>query len=162
MNRRRDSKPHALPVHPWSEQHGPLRGRLGSAQILSGRLAGPAHSWELAHEFSRPLSRFVDFGEMSETCAPVSNEAKRPSRSAQYRLILYGGEVGLFQGMIGPRGETLLSLARPLCVAHGEERDETACPHLALNVNSLRGKNRSLSGAVWTLVGTGAECIDSE
>ena len=42
-NRRRDSEPHALPVHPWSEQHGPLRGRLGSAQILSGRLAGPAH-----------------------------------------------------------------------------------------------------------------------
>ena len=100
-NWRRDPKPHALPVHPWSEQHGPLRGRLGSAQIFSGRLAGSAHLWwctgELAHEVSRPLSRFVDFGEVSETCAPVSNEAKRPSRSAQYRLTLYGGEVGYFK-----------------------------------------------------------------
>jgi len=75
------------------------------------------YTWELAHEVSRPLSRFVDFGEVSETCAPVINEAKRPSRSAQYRLTLYGGEVGLFQGMVGPRGETPLSLARPLYLA---------------------------------------------
>jgi hypothetical protein len=58
------------------------------------------YTWELAHEVSRPLSRFVDFGEVSETCAPVSIEAKRPSRSAQYRLTVYGGEVGLFQGMV--------------------------------------------------------------
>jgi hypothetical protein len=91
------------------------------------------YTWELAHEVSRPLSRFVDFGEVSETCAPVSNAATRPSRSAQYRLTLYGGEVGIFQGMVGRRGETPLSLA-PLCLAHGEERDETACPHLALRV----------------------------
>jgi hypothetical protein len=58
------------------------------------------YTWELAHEVSRPLSRFVDFAEVSETCAPVSIEAKRPSRSAQYRLTVYGGEVGLFQGMV--------------------------------------------------------------
>jgi hypothetical protein len=30
----------------------------------------------------RRQSRFIDFGEGSETCAPVSNEAKRPSHSA--------------------------------------------------------------------------------
>jgi hypothetical protein len=30
------------------------------------------YTWELAHEASRPLSRFVDFGEVSETCTPVS------------------------------------------------------------------------------------------
>ena len=41
-NRQRDSKPQALPVHPWSEQHGFLRDRLGGAQILSGRLSSPA------------------------------------------------------------------------------------------------------------------------
>ena len=38
----------------------------------------------------RRQSRFVDFGEGSETCAPVSNEAKRPSRSANYRKHYIG------------------------------------------------------------------------
>src|SRR6516165_3240322 len=35
-------KPQALPVHPWSEQHGPSRCRSGGAQIFGGRLAGAA------------------------------------------------------------------------------------------------------------------------
>ena len=35
-------KPQALPVHPWSEQHGPSRSRSGGAQIFRGRFAGPA------------------------------------------------------------------------------------------------------------------------
>ena len=51
-----------------------------------------------AREDSAPVSQFVDFGEVSETCAPVSNEAKRPSRSAKYRLNLHRGELGLLQG----------------------------------------------------------------
>jgi hypothetical protein len=54
--------------------------------------------WELARESSRPLSRFVDFGEVPETYAPVSNEAKRPSRSAKYRFHQNGGRMQLFQG----------------------------------------------------------------
>jgi hypothetical protein len=146
----RDSKPQALPVHPWSERHGFLRDRLGGAQILGSRLARAAvgndieadvlslvegahtrafdradmdenvfapvcrlneakallavkplhnslihrdvllltvYTWALAYDLSWPLPGLVDFGEVSETCAPVSNEAKRPSCSANYRFL---------------------------------------------------------------------------
>ena len=78
----------------------PVRQRADSQRQTCRSDALMLYTWELAHEVSRPLSRFVDFGEVSETCAPVSIEAKRPSRSAQYRLTVYGGEVGLFQGMV--------------------------------------------------------------
>jgi hypothetical protein len=45
------------------------------------------------------ISRFVDFGEVSVTCAPQVKEAKRPSRSANHRLGPYGDETRRFQGM---------------------------------------------------------------
>jgi hypothetical protein len=35
-------KPKALPVHPWSKQHGVDCGSLRGAQIFRGRFAGPA------------------------------------------------------------------------------------------------------------------------
>ena len=44
-------KPQALPVHPWSEQHGPSRSRLGGAQIFSGRFAGPAVGDDVKADF---------------------------------------------------------------------------------------------------------------
>ena len=78
----------------------PVRQRADSQRQTCRSGALIVYTWELAHEVSRPLSRFVDFGEVSETCAPVSNEAKRPSRSAQYRLILYGDEVGYFKAWL--------------------------------------------------------------
>ena len=44
-------KPQALPVHPWSEQHGPSRSRSGGAQIFSGRFAGPAVGDDVKADF---------------------------------------------------------------------------------------------------------------
>ena len=37
---------------------------------------------------SRPSSRFVDFGEILKRARPSGNEAKRPSCSAKYRLLV--------------------------------------------------------------------------
>src|SRR5579863_5870464 len=45
-----------------------------------------------------PRFRFVDFGEVSEACAPASGEAKRPSRSAKVSKRQPKHEMALFQG----------------------------------------------------------------
>jgi hypothetical protein len=74
------------------------------------------------------LPGLVDFGEISETCAPVSNEAKRPSRSAKYRSLRHRNELRRDQDrgkccfalpnvrFWGKRGTTSLSYVRLTCV----------------------------------------------
>jgi hypothetical protein len=59
----------------------PLHNTRVHRVILSLRVC----TRNVAHEVSPPSFLFVDFGEVSEACAPVSNGAKRPSRSAKYR-----------------------------------------------------------------------------
>lgn len=71
---------------------------LHSSLIHSDVLSLTVCTWGWTRKDSAPVSRFVDFGEVSETCAPVSNEAKRPSCSAKYRSSLYRVELGLLQG----------------------------------------------------------------
>src|SRR5689334_17044856 len=59
---------------------------LHNARIHLDILSLQMCTWDPARNVLAAMFRFVDFGEVSEACAPVSNEAKRPSRSAQYRL----------------------------------------------------------------------------
>jgi hypothetical protein len=60
----------------------PLHGALVHGIVLSLTV----HRLDSGAKLLRPWSRFVDFGEGSETCAPVMFvEAKRPSRSANHR-----------------------------------------------------------------------------
>ncbi|MGB6416812.1 MAG: hypothetical protein WBF50_09470, partial [Pseudolabrys sp.] len=61
----------------------PLNGSLVHSDFLS---LTSLHTGRTREVFSAPLSRLVDFGEVSETCSLVSNEAERPSRSAKYRI----------------------------------------------------------------------------
>ena len=86
-------KPQALPVHPWSEQHGPSRSRSGGAQIFSRRFAGPPLHNSCIHG-ECPLidnvharlrrraigtsSSFLEKG--SETCAPSVTRRSGPGR----------------------------------------------------------------------------------
>src|SRR5262249_10223811 len=72
----------------------PLHNTRVHRDILSLRVC----TWNVANEISPPLFRFVDFGEASEACAPVSNEANRPSRSAKVSIGVCRGAVALFQG----------------------------------------------------------------
>ncbi len=71
---------------------------LHSSLVHLGVLSDSVHVEQTRRAIASAPIRFVDFGEGSETCAPVSNEAKRPSRSAKYRLMLHRVELSLLQG----------------------------------------------------------------
>jgi hypothetical protein len=58
------------------------------------------------------MFRFVDFGEVPEACAPVSNEAKRPSRSAKISISPCRGGAAEFQGKSVGRRSWLSSAVR--------------------------------------------------
>ena len=49
-------EPEALPVHPWSKQHGDDCGSLRGAQIFRGRFASPA----VCNDFKRNLLPLVE------------------------------------------------------------------------------------------------------
>jgi hypothetical protein len=86
------------------------------------------YTWELAREASRPLSRFVDFGEVSETCTPVSAgkaaQSFRPTIDLCYvgvkrtHVNLYSPGTLIARPEMEPRGQAHLTPIRRSCFCH--------------------------------------------